>query len=130
MHKTKYLWKFVGAVLAVFVLVGIYLFGFDIEEAGQIISELQTLGAGEATIALTKRAERGVEADRGKLWSRGSTLKFFFLDGEERKKAIVRAAIDQWAEHVNLTISETTSPEAEIRISFKQPEGKLGNFQP
>jgi hypothetical protein len=60
MHKTKYLWKFVGAVLAVFVLVGIYLFGFDIEEAGQIISELQTLGAGEATIALTKRAERGL----------------------------------------------------------------------
>ena len=186
--------KFVGAVLAVFVLVGIYLFGFDIkeagektseakievqkalleierqkealnnkigeieervshiealereiaihrddtqksaaqvkqlvlelrrhrEEAGQIIVELRTLGATEATVALTKRTERGIEADRGKLWSRGSTLKFHFLDGEKREKTIVRAAIDRWAEHVNLTFSETSSPEAEIRISFKK----------
>ena len=31
--------KFVGAVLAVFVLVGIYLFGFDIKEASEKTSE-------------------------------------------------------------------------------------------
>ena len=31
--------KFVGAILAVFVLVGLYLFGFDIKEASETASE-------------------------------------------------------------------------------------------
>ncbi len=37
----------------------------DREEAGEIISELRKLGASETTVAVTKRAERGIEADRG-----------------------------------------------------------------
>ena len=152
--------KFAGAVLAIFILVGVYLFGVDIkeasektsqakievqkalleieqqkvvlskqikeieerveriellerdiaiyredtqdsaalvkqivselrsdrEEAGEIIVELRTLGIREATVAVTKRAERGIEVDRGKLWNVGSTLRFLFLDGEEREK--------------------------------------------
>lgn len=186
--------KFVGAVLAIFILVGIYLFGLDIkkaseqttearievqmalleiaqqkakldskvaeiekkvgrietlereilghrqdtqksaaqvkqlvldlrrhrEEAGRIMIELRTLGAGEAAVALSKRTERGIGVDRGKLWNIGSTLRFYFLDGEEPEKNIVRAAINQWAEHVNLTFTESASPDAEIRISFNQ----------
>lgn len=187
--------KFAGAILAIFVLVGIYLFGFDIkqatektseakievqkalleidrqkqtldnkideieqrirhieelereiathqqdtqrnaalvkklvvemrqsrDEAGQIIVELRTLGSTEATIALAKREERGIEEDRGKLWQTGSSLKYYFLDGDEELKTIVRSAIKRWSLFVNLTFTETSSPDAEIRISFKQP---------
>lgn len=186
--------KFVGTVLAIFVLVGVYLFGFDIkdasektaqakidvqqalleierqklelnsqigkvekkvrhieklerdiatlgeetqknatqvkelvlqlrrdrEEGRQILVELRTLGDSETTVAQAKREERGIEADRGKLWNVGSTLKFYFLDGEEKEKSIVRSAIERWAKHVNLTFKEISLPDAEIRISFKQ----------
>jgi hypothetical protein len=184
--------KFVAAVLAVFVLVGVYLFGFDIKEASEktaeakievqkalletreqiaeklteieekltkigeleaeivvhrevtqssaaevkqlladirqqkaeaslIIVELRTLGAGERRAALAKRTELGIGAERGKLWENGSTVRFRFLDGEEAEKAIVRAAIRQWTDHANLIFSETDDPDAEVRISFKQP---------
>lgn len=189
--------KFTAAILAVFVLVGVYLFGFDIkeasetaseakievqqalleieqdkatldaqiaavletldriesleteiaahreaaqksaeevkqlivelrplrEEATQIVVELRTLGAGEATVALSKREELGIEGDRGKLWGVGSTVRFRFLGGDEDLKTTVRAAIATWAEYVNLHIDETTAENAEIRISFKPDEG-------
>jgi hypothetical protein len=187
--------KFVAAVLGIFILVGLYLFGFDIkeasekaseakievqqalleierqksaldttiveinervrrieelereigahrddtqdsvaqveqlvlelhryrDEAGQIVFEIRTLGANESTIALTKREQRGIDVDRGKLWNIGSTIKFHFLDGGEPVKSIVRMAINEWAQHVNLDFEETASAEAEIRISFERP---------
>jgi hypothetical protein len=181
--------KFVVGVLAIFVLVGVYLFGYDIkeaskktaeaeiqvekalieikrqraaldseisasqkiisdieremashsnaaqlilkearelvfqirgqrEEAGKYVIELRTLGASDARLAVTKREEKGIDASRGKLWKNGSTLRFSFLDGGEPEKITVRLAIGQWAEHVNLIFKETSSEEAEIRISF------------
>ncbi len=178
--------KFVGAILAVFVLVGVYLFGLEIketskktseaeiqvqktlleierqkvsieekvrrieahekeilshrddtlklvaevkllvldlrgkkEEAFKIISGLRLLDEKQAIVALSRREAKGIGADRGKLWTNGSILKFRFLDGEDNEKAIVRSAINQWAEQVNLTFKEIASGEAEIRISFK-----------
>lgn len=187
--------KFVGAILAVFVLVGLYLFGFDIkeasetaseskitvqevlleierqraaldssiheiegrikriegledeilkhrdetrnsaeqirrlvsdlqqqrEEAFQIVVELRTLGTRETSVASRERDQRGIDPGRGKLWGIGATLKFRFLDGAETEKNIVRSAIEQWAEHVNLRLVESESPASEIRISFEQP---------
>jgi hypothetical protein len=184
--------KFAVSVLAIFVLVGIYLFGYDVKEAGkktseaeiqvqkalleierqrmaldakirtseqrvarietlesetakyrddtqrsaaevkqlvlemqqqkqearQIIIELRTLGNTEATIAVAKREEKGIGADRGKLWKNGSTIKFRFLDGGEQEKAFVRLAIDEWSKHVNLVFKEVPSGDVEIRISF------------
>ncbi len=187
--------KFATAVLAIFVLVGAYLFGFDIKEASETASEaklevqqalleierhratldskvseieqrvrhieeiereitghlgetqsstaeikrlvvelrrdreegrgiiiaLRALNAGEATIAMAKREERGIGMDRGKLWAIGSTVQYHFLDGSEDNKEIVRRAIDVWQEHANLVFVETASDDAEVRISFEGP---------
>jgi hypothetical protein len=187
--------KFAGGVLAVFVVVGVYLFGFDIKEAVEktseaniavqtalleienqrqalgeklviideqvknieeieaaitadkevtqssveevkqllvdirqkkdeafvMVVEMRQLGTAESHAALAKKQELGIGADRGKLWENGSSVRFRFLDGEERVKAIVRTAIAQWTAHANLTFIETDSAEAEVRISFKEP---------
>jgi hypothetical protein len=186
--------KFVGTVLTIFVLVGVYLFGFDIKEtakktseaeieakralleierqrgaldlktneiekkivrietlereiaahrddtqrsaaevkqlvldirgqkeiAGQIIVELRTLRPDESNVARASREEKGIAPERGKLWKNNSTLRIRFLDGSEEEKSLVRNAIKQWGEHVNLTFNEIRSGEAEIRISFKE----------
>ncbi|MER9565810.1 M12 family metallopeptidase [Mesorhizobium sp. M0571] len=187
--------KFVGAVLAVFVLVGVYLYAVDIKDASEksaeakiasqealleieksklaldqklvdiettfkrveslekeiivhrdetqknvsevkqliifirgqkelaigLVNEFPKLGPGEAVAAKEGREERGINAARGKLWANGSTVGFHFLDGAEKDKVIVRAAIDQWKQNVNLKITEVESNEAEVRISFKEP---------
>ena len=91
------------------------------EEAGAILIEMRELGVTEATVAVTRRDEMGITAERGRLWSIGSTLRFRFLDGEERLRGIVREAIEIWSEHVNLKVDESSDDNAEVRISFNQP---------
>lgn len=91
------------------------------EEGSRLLIELRTLGGHEATIAVTKREELGIGAERGKLWTAGSSLRFRFLDGDDGSKTTVRQAIDEWAKYVNLTFVEVQSGNAEIRVSFKQP---------
>jgi serralysin len=187
--------KFIGAVLAIFILIGVYLFGFDIKETGKNVSEAalqvqkvlleidkqkidldkkvadvevglrriaaieseisghkqetqrgledvkrlvqeikqhsdestrivvamrtRSLGGNQVQVAVVERETRGIGTERGKLWKVGSTIRFRFLDGEEQDKEVVRKAIDQWSQHVNLKIEETSSDAAELRISFK-----------
>jgi len=91
------------------------------EEGSRLLIELRTLGGHETTIAVTKREERGIGAERGKLWAVGSSLRFRFLDGDERLKTTVRHAVDEWAKYVNLTFVEVQSDDAEIRVSFSEP---------
>jgi serralysin len=90
------------------------------EEASKLILEFPKLEKNEVSVALAKREEKGIKAARGKLWKNGSTLTFRFLNGEEQQKTIVRLAISQWAENVNLTFKEIDSGETDIRISFKE----------
>src|SRR5262249_5304024 len=68
--------------------------------------------------ALSEREARGIQDSRLTLWKVGSTVRFRFLDGRQREKEIVRAAIAEWSTHVNLTITESDSSDAELRISF------------
>ena len=70
------------------------------EEAFAIMEGIRQLKGTEKRIAETQREERGIRADRGKLWSNDSTLKFYFLDGEEREKKIVRDALNQYCGHI------------------------------
>ena len=88
----------------------------------QLVVELRarTLNQTEEQVASLKRAERGIAVDRGKLWKVGSTLRFLFLDGQDKEKSIVRTAIAEWAAQVNLSLLEVYSGDAELRISFKQ----------
>jgi hypothetical protein len=88
----------------------------------QILVELRQrrLDPAEEQVASLKREERGIEADRGNLWKIGTRLRFHFLDGTEKEKSIVRAAIAEWAAQINLSLGETDSSEAELRISFRQ----------
>lgn len=87
----------------------------------QLVLEIRqrTLTPAEEKLAISKREERGIGTDRGSLWNVGSTLHFRFLDGREKQQNLVRAAVAEWAAHVNLKIEETNSDKAEIRISFK-----------
>ena len=81
----------------------------------------KALDPAEQKVAAAQREERGIQAGRGKLWKVGSTLRFRFLDGNEKQKEIVRAAITEWAAQINLGFTETGTGEAELRISFRQP---------
>jgi len=93
------------------------------ETAMQLVLEIRqrTLSPAEEKEATTKREERGIQAGRGSLWNVGSTLHFRFLDGQDKQKNIVRGAIAEWLAQISVTIKETDSDKAEIRISFKQP---------
>lgn len=186
--------KFTGAILAIFILVGAFVFGFDIKEASKnateaeltiqkalidiekktasidskilevdgklanietlddeirkhrddiqksvqtgkllilelkqhrslavtLVGQIRTLRQGQASVAIVRREEKGILADRGKLWNIGSTVRFHFLDGTESDKRIVRRAIAEWGQYVNLMIIENSSNDSEIRISFKK----------
>jgi serralysin len=91
------------------------------EEVNTIYIEMvhrKTLTATEAKAASSEREARGIKDNRLNLWKVGSTVRFRFLDGRLREEEIVRAAIAEWSSHVNLTIIESASPDAELRISF------------
>jgi hypothetical protein len=92
------------------------------EESSQIVLEMRVraLGTKETEVAAAKKEERGIGIERGKLWADGSTLRFRFLDGSDKLKSTVRDAINDWAQYVNLSFTEVSSGDAEIRISFKQ----------
>ena len=93
------------------------------EESSQIVLEMrvQKLGGEETKVAAAKKGELGIGTERGKLWAVGSTLKFRFLDGSDKLKSIVRDAINDWAQYVNLHFTEVSSGDVEIRISFEAP---------
>jgi serralysin len=90
------------------------------EVATQLVIEMRLLNPSEQATANAKRQERGISAERGKLWKVGANLRFYFMDGNEEQKALVRSAINEWGSYVNLTFTEIQSNEAEIRVSFKK----------
>jgi astacin (peptidase family M12A) len=79
-----------------------------------------SLDSSQMVVASIKRTELGIQVDRGTLWKIGSVLRYRFLDGKDKQKNIVRAAINEWTTNVNLTINEVKSDDAELRISFKE----------
>ena len=99
----------------------------DIRQQRQIAVELvtevraRTLSPSEERLASVKRDERGLSSRPGKLWEAGATLRYYFMDGSDTLKGIVRAAISEWAKYTNLIFHETEANDAELRISFRQP---------
>ena len=89
-----------------------------------LLLEIKSLNPAQTVVASVKREELGIQEGRIKvLWQIGSTVRFYFLDGSDKLKTIVRAAINEWSAQVNLHIVEVDSSDAEIRISFKYDSG-------
>lgn len=91
------------------------------EIAVGLVAETRKLDPRQELIASRKRDERGLSSRPGKLWKVGETLQYHFMDGSDTVKAIVRAAISEWAKYANLSFRETDADDAELRISFKEP---------
>ncbi len=53
-----------------------------------------------------------------KRWPVGSTVRARFLGGTPAQQAIVRQFAPEWTRYANLRLEFTTSPQAEVRISF------------
>lgn len=56
----------------------------------------------------------------GKLWQNGRTLRCRFLDGQSPVQQKVEEKAHQWSQYANIKFEFGDSPNAEIRISFKQ----------
>jgi hypothetical protein len=55
------------------------------------------------------------------LWQPGRTLRVRFLDGDPAVQAKVQHYAQQWSQYANIQFVFDAPPDAEIRISFKQP---------
>ena len=75
--------------------------------------------APEVPSAPYERFRMAVET--AKEWPPGRTLRARFVDGEEVMRSKVADHARKWSEHANITFEFGNDPEAEIRISFRQP---------
>jgi hypothetical protein len=57
----------------------------------------------------------------GKKWKNGRTLRVRFLDGDPGVQQKVQPFAHEWSKYANITLEFGNDPNAEIRISFKQP---------
>ena len=57
----------------------------------------------------------------GKKWQNGRTLRVRFLDGDPAVQAKLQPYAQQWSDFANITFVFGDDPNAEIRISFRQP---------
>lgn len=58
-------------------------------------------------------------------WVNGTTLRYYFMDGPEVQREVVRSAFQEWKDiGIGLSFLEVQSqPEAEVRIGFVQGDG-------
>ncbi|PEU23783.1 Tolloid-like protein 1 [Bacillus wiedmannii] len=56
-------------------------------------------------------------------WRNGRTLRVRFLDGDPAVHEKVKGYANKWSRYANLKFAFGNDPDAEIRISFKQPGG-------
>ncbi len=92
------------------------------EESDELVQEMREaqLTQNELSKADEARESRAIPEDRGRLWKPGSTIRVRFLDGNDKLKNIVKAAIAEWLKYTNLKVDYTDDPDAEIRVSFKE----------
>lgn len=64
---------------------------------------------------------RNIRATGLKLWENGRTLHIRFLDGNSDIQEKVKQIAPEWTKYANLKFAFDSSPDAEIRISFKFP---------
>jgi conflict system STAND superfamily ATPase len=58
---------------------------------------------------------------RSSLWAAGGTLHLRFLDGPPPLRDRVRRVAEEWTKYANLTFAFDDAPNAELRVSFRQP---------
>ncbi|MEM5022240.1 matrixin family metalloprotease [Bacillus subtilis] len=63
-----------------------------------------------------------------KKWSNGRILRVRFLDGEPFVHEKVKEYANQWSRYANIKFQFGNDPNAEIRISFKHPEGGYWSY--
>ena len=91
---------------------------------------VKQLSQEERQIKLVVEKERGSEGGKAtaraqgdglKLWSNGSTLRVRFLDGDAAVQDKVIQIAQEWTTYANLRLEVSSAPDAEVRVSFKQP---------
>jgi hypothetical protein len=70
-----------------------------------------------------ERGERRASPRDGylKLWNPGDTLRVRFLDGTPKQRRFVERFVPIWSAYANIRFEFGDDPDAEIRVSFKQP---------
>ncbi len=78
---------------------------------------------GESPFELLGHAERArAAAMRNKMWEpTGRTLRVRFLDGDPFVQKKVAKFAQEWTKFANLKLNFGNDPQAEIRVSFRQP---------
>jgi energy-coupling factor transporter ATP-binding protein EcfA2 len=91
---------------------------------------VKQLSQEEQQTKLIMEKERGSESGKAtartqgdglKLWSTGSTLRVRFLDGDAAVQDKVMQIAQEWTKYANLRLEVSSAPDAEVRVSFKQP---------
>ncbi|MGG0025255.1 M12 family metallopeptidase [Bacillus inaquosorum] len=65
-----------------------------------------------------------ITANTGKMWRNGRVLRICFLDGDPVIQEKVKTYAQEWSKYCSIKFDFNNSPEAEIRITFKNQ----GNF--
>ena len=60
-------------------------------------------------------------AETAKVWQPGTTLRIRFLDGDPSIQEKVIQHAQEWCQYANIVFEVSTDPDAEIRITFKEP---------
>jgi hypothetical protein len=66
----------------------------------------------------------GMDPNRygSKLWANGIRLTVRFLDGTETEKSLVKSVSEEWAKYANITFTFVSSGNADIRVTFDEPQ--------
>ncbi|WP_254865167.1 Tolloid-like protein 1 [Bacillus cereus] len=63
-----------------------------------------------------------------KKWRNGRTLRVRFLDGDPAVHEKVKSYANEWIRYANLKFAFGNDPDAEIRISFRDPQGGFWSY--
>lgn len=74
-------------------------------------------------VMMTRDGRMRAIAPKDKRWVNGSNIRIRFLGGTAAQQNMVRSIAPQWTQFANLSFEFTTSPQAEIRVSFDPNDG-------
>lgn len=97
-----------------------------LELEGKALRTTETLSLrdGVATVRTSVAVAPAADAESEfRLWAPGRTLRMAFLGGTPAEHGAIKAVAAQWSQHANIHFSFDGTPDAEIRISFKDGRG-------
>jgi energy-coupling factor transporter ATP-binding protein EcfA2 len=90
------------------------------EKKAIVAKEQATFAADTVSAAQRRQLEQDSSSGERGFWRPGQTLRIYFMDGEPVVQEKVLAVARQWTEYANLKFERHNTPDAEIRISFKE----------